>query len=843
MFRLATFGIVLGCLTALLSGAGLALPSPQEKPVQGGAARPAQADPAEEPLPPQARVRLGSLRLRLRQRPGCLTFSPDGKFLVTAENEAGRVQFWDVRTGSLTRELPLNTGTTVAFSPDGKQFLTGHPYGEMHLWDTATGEKRRKLFVRAGHSMAFSPDGKSVLTTLWVNDAPRQQSAIVLFDLASGKELRRFPGFEKQPEVYLTLAWSPDGGLIAAGDFSGPGGGDAKVVVWDAASARERYRLVEPYNVNRLVFSADSKSLVVGGANRVRVVEAVTGKLLRHFRERITFRGVALDGAGKLLLTASDKAVWDLASGGLHKRLPDEVGEAGWAAAFSPDGKCAAVSFLEPPFLALWDVARAEQIRFGRGHLLPVEGVAVADDGRRFATASGREVCLWAADGKYLRGLPRNSPYRFRLDGFRFAPDGTTVTAAGYRWDVATGKRAGRKHAEGSVLANDYLLSRAFFTLDGALLAIPSADETSVAVWDATAGKRLHTVAVPDLKQMIVTHAAFAPDGKTLATACIQNRGAEPATHSDSLVLWDARSGARRLGLRPKRQYIDRLLFFPDGEQLVASTRGGVLEIWHLPTATLRQQLTVPLDPRQYELTAFTLAPHGQLLATQARDAILLYETTSGQLVHSLGGFNTPVKSLAFGSDGRLLLSGHEDGTALVWDLLAGGKAGGHPRGDDGEVWQKLAGKPDQAYRVLWALAGRPDRAVSLLKKRLAPAPAVDEAAVKQWIADLGDARFARRDQASKQLRKLGLATVPALRQALKRPLPLETRRRLESVLAAVDPKVPPAELLRELRAVQLLELLGTPQSRAFLGELAGGHGAHPTTQAARAARARLEKR
>src|SRR5262249_45615340 len=179
---------------------------------------------------------------------------------------------------------------------------------------------------------------------------------------------------------------------------------------------------------------------------------------------------------------------------------------------------------------------------------------------------------------------------------------------------------------------------------------------------------------------------------------------------------------------------------------------------------------------------------------------------------------------------------------ALVWDLLAGGKDD-LLRREDIQLWQLLAENSALVYPVLWALAGRPDRAVPLLKKRLAPAPAVDEAAIKQWIADLGDARFARRDEASKQLRKLGLVTVPALRQALKGALPLETRRRLESVLAAVDPRVPSADLLRELRAVQLLELLGTAEARAFLGELAGGHGTHPTTLAARAARARLEKR
>src|SRR5206468_3943089 len=152
------------------------------------------------------------------------------------------------------------------------------------------------------------------------------------------------------------------------------------------------------------------------------------------------------------------------------------------------------------------DVAAGKQIRFGPGLLLPVEGVATTNDGRRFATASGREVCLWAADGKYLRALPGESLYPRRLDEFGFTPDGATLTAAGFRWDVATGNRRGPKREKASDLDNPFLLSRTFVSADGALLGVPSYPETGVAVWDAAAGKRLHTVVVPDPKQMIVTH-------------------------------------------------------------------------------------------------------------------------------------------------------------------------------------------------------------------------------------------------------------------------------------------------------------------------------------------------
>src|SRR5262249_5404273 len=106
-------------------------------------------------------------------------------------------------------------------------------------------------------------------------------------------------------------------------------------------------------------------------------------------------------------------------------------------------------------------------------------------------------------------------------------------------------------------------------------------------------------------------------------------------------------------------------------------------------------------------------------------------------------------------------------------------------------------------------------------------------------LADLDSTDYPRRQAASRRLATLADPAGPALRAALKADPSPEKRRRIEEALATLT-GVPPANVLRDLRGVEVLERIGTPEARQLLGELARGAPGARLTREAKAALERL---
>ena len=198
--------------------------------------------------------------------------------------------------------------------------------------------------------------------------------------------------------------------------------------------------------------------------------------------------------------------------------------------------------------------------------------------------------------------------------------------------------------------------------------------------------------------------------------------------------------------------------------------------------------------------------------------------------------------------DGRRVITTLHDGTALVWDLSPAFDSLGRLAQDPdaktlAAYWSDLAGDDaKRAYAAVWQLADARNSTVSLLRGKLGPVLELDAKKIRQHIDELDNESFEVRDRASKELESLGRLAVPSLRAALEKNPSPEKRRRVEKLLGTVEDEKLSAETLRGLRALHLLEQIGTRDAIDLVRKLATGAPEARLTRDAQAALQRLER-
>jgi hypothetical protein len=116
-----------------------------------------------------------------------------------------------------------------------------------------------------------------------------------------------------------------------------------------------------------------------------------------------------------------------------------------------------------------------------------------------------------------------------------------------------------------------------------------------------------------------------------------------------------------------------------------------------------------------------------------------------------------------------------------------------------------------------------PERSLPLLREHLHPVVPVDAKQLKLLLVALDSDHFEERQRAERELEKQGDQAEAALRRFLAGKPSLEAKRRVEQVLARLQGPVADPQVLQALRAVEVLECIGTGEACEILRTLAGG--------------------
>jgi hypothetical protein len=192
------------------------------------------------------------------------------------------------------------------------------------------------------------------------------------------------------------------------------------------------------------------------------------------------------------------------------------------------------------------------------------------------------------------------------------------------------------------------------------------------------------------------------------------------------------------------------------------------------------------------------------------------------------------------------LASGGADDVVFLWDVT-GAKTPAPKAERDPEpaaLWKDLASEDGKrAGLAIASLLRKPEASAAFLQERLRAVEDLDAKRLARLITDLDADTFEKREAAVRELIRLGERAEGVLRRALANRPSLEVRRRIEDILSKLEPSPPPEETLRLLRAIEVLEHIGTAEARRCLDVMAkGAEGARPTREA-KAALRRLAKR
>ena len=186
---------------------------------------------------------------------------------------------------------------------------------------------------------------------------------------------------------------------------------------------------------------------------------------------------------------------------------------------------------------------------------------------------------------------------------------------------------------------------------DDSQIASASQDGT-IGIWDVAS-----MVQVASLREYAgqVMAVAYAPDGKTLATA------------TDRLVrLWDTATHEEMRALRGHDRLVQALGYSPDGGLLASGGTDGLVILWDAMSGAELLRLG---QANGDQILALSFSPtDGTIAAAGNSGSLRVWDTASGEMLSNVNAFPTSsAASIAFSPDGLWIAAGGGDDTLRVW--------------------------------------------------------------------------------------------------------------------------------------------------------------------------------
>jgi WD40 repeat protein len=139
--------------------------------------------------------------------------------------------------------------------------------------------------------------------------------------------------------------------------------------------------------------------------------------------------------------------------------------------------------------------------------------------------------------------------------------------------------------------------------------------------------------------------------------------------------VWDANTGAEVCKTNGHTSFVPDAVFSPNGTQIPTASWDLTARVWDARTCAA----VSVLGPHLGVVREAVFSPDGKIVATASgdpsnlidlgRQAVKLWDAQTGISIAELRGHTRPLWSVAFNSDGTLLMTASLDTTVRVWDV------------------------------------------------------------------------------------------------------------------------------------------------------------------------------